>query len=157
MTRRQAIAAIAFAGIFISLYLTLYKLGIIGNLSCSVGSCETVNTSRWAMLLGLPVAVWGLGFYLATFALAFVGLRGRWAAHRGVSLGLAALTGWGVLFSAYLTWLELFVIHAICMWCVVSAILVVVMFVLALLDWRAERGERAATPDDGLRSRARPA
>jgi uncharacterized membrane protein len=154
MSRRQAIAAIAFAGIFISLYLTLYKLGVIGNLSCSVGSCETVNTSRWAMLLGLPVAVWGLGFYVATFALALAGLQERWSAHRGVSLGLVTLTGWGVIFSAYLTWLELFVIHAICMWCVVSAVLVVVMFALSLLDWRRER---ESTPEGGLRSAARQA
>jgi hypothetical protein len=51
------VAALALAGIFISLYLTLYKLGVIGELSCTFGSCETVNTSRWAVFLGLPVAV----------------------------------------------------------------------------------------------------
>ena len=56
------VAALALAGIFISVYLTLYKLGVIGELTCSIGSCETVNTSRWSIFLGLPVAAWGLSF-----------------------------------------------------------------------------------------------
>ncbi|HJP59015.1 MAG TPA: vitamin K epoxide reductase family protein, partial [Gemmatimonadaceae bacterium] len=73
MTKRMIVAALALAGIFISLYLTLYKLGIIGELSCSIGSCETVNTSKWSRFLGLPVAAWGLLFYLDVFAIALIG------------------------------------------------------------------------------------
>jgi uncharacterized membrane protein len=46
------------------------------------------------------------------------------------------VTGWGVLFSAWLTYLELFVIHAICRWCVVSAAMTVSLFVLTVVDWR---------------------
>jgi uncharacterized membrane protein len=61
----MVIAALALAGIFLATYLALYKLGYIGALSCSVGSCETVNLSRWATFLGLPVAVWGVGFYVS--------------------------------------------------------------------------------------------
>ncbi|HMI56540.1 MAG TPA: vitamin K epoxide reductase family protein, partial [Gemmatimonadaceae bacterium] len=60
MTRRQILALLAVVGICIALYLTLYKFGVIGVLSCSIGSCETVNTSKWSMLLGLPIAAWGL-------------------------------------------------------------------------------------------------
>jgi uncharacterized membrane protein len=63
-------------------------------------------------------------------------------------VALVALSGWGVLFSAWLTYLELFVIDAICMWCVVSAILVVVIFVISLLDLRDWRGAEAV--DDGV-------
>ena len=55
-------ALVALAGLFVATYLTLYKLGVVGTLSCSVGSCETVQLSRWAMLLGLPVAAWGVGY-----------------------------------------------------------------------------------------------
>jgi uncharacterized membrane protein len=51
-------------------------------------------------------------------------------------VSLLALTGWGVLFSGWLTYLELFVIHAICRWCVVSAVIALVLFVLALWDWK---------------------
>lgn len=130
------VAALAFIGVFVSTYLTLYKLGYIGTLQCAVGSCETVNTSRWATFLGLPVAAWGLGFYVAAFALCLLGIREENEPKRGYSLAIAALTGWGVLFSGWLTYLELFVIHAICIWCVTSAIIVLIMFLVSLADLR---------------------
>jgi hypothetical protein len=65
VTKRMAIAALALAGVFIALYLTLHRLGLFGGgeLVCAVGSCDLVNQSRWAVFLGLPVAFWGLGFY----------------------------------------------------------------------------------------------
>src|SRR5215210_5810037 len=106
------LAALALVGLFISIYLTLYKLGVIGQLACSIGSCETVNTSRWATFLGLPVAAWGLGFYVAVLALVFVGIQERFADSPQIALALAVMTGWGVLFSGWLTYLELFVIDA---------------------------------------------
>ena len=137
----MAIAVVALAGLFVSIYLTLYKLGALGALSCAVGSCETVQMSRWATFLGLPVAAWGVGFYLATLAVALVGLQERYADSRALSLVQTAMSGWGVLFSGWLTWLELFVIDAICMWCVISAILVCIIFVLSLLDWLEVRRE----------------
>jgi uncharacterized membrane protein len=130
------VGALAFIGVFLSTYLTLYKLGYIGELQCAVGSCETVNTSRWATFLGLPVAAWGLGFYVSTLALVFVGIQERYADSRAISLALVAMTGWGVLFSGWLTYLELFVIDAICMWCVISAGIVAIMFVVSLADLR---------------------
>ncbi|MFL5575943.1 MAG: vitamin K epoxide reductase family protein [Gemmatimonadaceae bacterium] len=140
MSKRMLAAALALAGVFVSLYLTLYKVGVIGQLSCSVGSCEAVNTSEWSTLLGQPVALWGLGFYVATFAVAVAGLGGRFLDSRAVSLLLTAMAGTGVLFSAWLTYLELFVIHAICMWCVISAIIVTLIFALSLLDLREVGG-----------------
>jgi len=130
---------LAFIGVFVSTYLTLYKFGYIGSLQCAVGSCETVNTSRWATFFGLPVAAWGLGFYVAALALVFVGIQERYADSRGVALALVALTGWGVLFSGWLTYLELFVIDAICIWCVTSAVIVLVMFAVSVLDYRDQR------------------
>lgn len=136
MTKRMFVGVLAFIGVFLSTYLTLYKLGYIGELQCAVGSCETVNTSRWATFLGLPVAAWGLGFYVSTLALVFVGIQERYADSRAISLALVAMTGWGVLFSGWLTYLELFVIDAICMWCVISAGIVAIMFVVSLADLR---------------------
>jgi len=54
----------------------------------------------------------------------------------------------GLVFSIYLTWLELFVIRAICQWCVVSAILVLCMFILAILDYRELNMQAGTTADD---------
>ena len=133
------VGLLAFIGVFVSTYLTLYKFGYIGSLQCAVGSCETVNTSRWATFLGLPVAAWGLGFYVAALALVFVGIQERYADSPAVALALVALTGWGVLFSGWLTYLELFVIDAICIWCVTSAVIVLVMFAISVLDYRDNR------------------
>ncbi len=135
----MAIATVALFGLLVAIYLTLYKTGVIGTIACSVGSCDTVQASKWATFLGVPVAAWGVGFYASVLAVALVGLQERWEDSPVVALVQALLTGWGVIFSTWLTWLELYVINAICTWCVVSAVLVVVLAGLAFLDWRATR------------------
>jgi len=137
VTRRQALTLLAVVGILIALYLTLYKMGVIGVLSCSIGSCETVNTSKWSMLFGIPIAEWGLAAYVALFGLAIVGSAAAREQSVTIARLLVALSGWSVLFSAWLTWLELFVIHAICIWCVTSALLWVVIFAVSVADLRA--------------------
>jgi uncharacterized membrane protein len=133
------VAALALAGIFISLYLTLYKIGVIGELSCSIGSCETVNTSKWSRFLGLPVAAWGLLFYLDVFGVALVGTMRRFELEPAISFVLVGEAAVGVLFSAWLTYLELGVIHAICIWCVTSAVIVTAILLTAIADLREVR------------------
>ena len=137
MTRRMIIAALALGGVGLATYLAMYKLGMIGTLACNVGHCETVNLSKWATFLGIPVAVWGVGFYVVLFLVALAGTTDRFVDAPWVSHALLALTGWGVLFSAWLTYLELYVIHAVCMFCVISAILVTVTFLVSVLEWRS--------------------
>ena len=137
MTRRMLTALVALVGLFVAMYLALYKAGAIGSLACGTGGCETVQLSHWSVFLGLPVATWGAGFYFLVFALAFAGTTERYAASNRLGLAMLLLTGWGVLFALWLTYLELFVIHAICRWCVVSAVIAVTLFVLTVLDRRA--------------------
>ena len=138
MTRRMAIAVLSLAGIFLATYLTLYKLGYLESLACGTGSCEVVQASRWSKLLGQPVALWGVGFYLAMFALAIAGSFGRLADSRSIGRALVALSGWGVLFSGWLTYVEVARLHAICRYCVTSAGLVLVIFIVSALDLRDE-------------------
>lgn len=133
------VATLALAGIGVAAYLALHRLGALGELVCGIGSCETVQTSRWATFLGVPVAFWGVGFYVVLFVVAMISTRPELEDSLGLSRALVALTASGVLFSLWLTYLELFVIHAICAWCVVSAVIVAAAFVVAALDWR-ERG-----------------
>jgi uncharacterized membrane protein len=139
MTKRMWMALISLAGLFLGAYLTMYKFGVIGSLACNVGSCEQVQTSRWSVFLGLPVATWGVGYYVLMLALAIAGLQPRFMDSRRLSLAMLLLTGWGVVFTAWLNYLEAFVIHAWCEWCLGSAGMVAVLFVLALLDWRETR------------------
>jgi len=138
------VAALALAGILISTYLTLYKLGVIGELTCSIGSCETVNTSRWSVFLGIPVAAWGLVFYMDVFVIALVGTMPRFENEPFISVVLVAQAMIGVVFSAWLTYLELGVIHAICIWCVTSAAIVAAISLVSIADLREIRG--APTP-----------
>jgi len=139
------LATLALIGVFVSTYLTLFKLGYIGELKCSVGSCETVNTSQWAIFLGLPVAAWGLGFYVFALLVAVLGIQEKFADSRAFSVALVALTGWGVVFSGWLTYLELFVIDAICIWCVTSAVIVLVMFAVSVAEYRETGDGRRET------------
>jgi uncharacterized membrane protein len=135
----MVVAALALAGIFISLYLTLFKLGVIGELTCSIGSCETVNTSKWSTFLHLPVAAWGLLFYAEVFVISVLGTMPRFENEPFVSLILVVESAFGVLFSGWLTYLELAVIHAICIWCVTSAAIVVAILLVSIADLRELR------------------
>ncbi|HEX2188031.1 MAG TPA: vitamin K epoxide reductase family protein [Longimicrobiaceae bacterium] len=138
-TARMAVAVLALVGIFISGYLALYKLGYLGVIQCGTGGCETVQASKYAYFLDVPVAVWGIGAYAAIFALALLGVQPRWARDRRVALGLSGMAGVGVLFSAYLTYLEAAVIHAWCRWCVASAVVITLIFLLTLPGLRRAR------------------
>lgn len=138
MSRRKWMAVVSLAGLFLGVYLTLYHYGFIGTLACNVSSCEKVQTSRWSMFLGLPVATWGAGFYALMLVLTVAGLQARYEASRGLALALLLVTSSGLVFTAWLNYLEAFVIHAWCEWCLGSATMVLILFLLALADWKAQ-------------------
>jgi uncharacterized membrane protein len=148
MNKRMLASLVALAGLFVALYLTLYKLGYIGTLACAVGSCEKVQTSKWATFLGFPVGAWGVAYYAAVFAVTLVGLRPALSERVSVSQLLVAMTSTGVAFSLWLTYLELFVIDAICMYCVISAILATILFVLCWLDLREVQAIAASVAEE---------
>jgi uncharacterized membrane protein len=128
---RTAIAALALAGVAIAAYLTYVHYADVKPFCVAGGGgCERVQTSDYASLAGIPVAVLGLvGYVLILGSLWVRGDAGPLAA------ATLALVGFG--FSAYLTYRELFTIDAICQWCVASA---VVMTALAVLTaWRLLR------------------
>lgn len=136
---RMAIAVLSLVGIFVALYLSMYKWGMLGSIQCSIGGCETVQNSPWSFFLGQPVAVWGLGAYVTLLVVAVVGLQPRFVNARWVALALFGISAVGVLFSGYLTYLEAAVIHAWCMYCVVSAILITLIFLLSIPGLRRAR------------------
>jgi uncharacterized membrane protein len=135
----MGVAALALVGLFVAGYLTLYHYGYVGSLQCSIGGCEVVQASAYAVFLGLPVALLGLGAYALLFALALLGLQPRWTAERGVALAIFLVSAVGVAFSAWLTYLEAAVIHAWCQWCVISAVLVTLIFLLSIPGLRHAR------------------
>ena len=141
-TRLRGCALLALIGLFVAVYLSLYHMGFYGALICGAGSCEVVQTSKYARLLGQPVPLWGTLWYAGVLALAFLGL-GPASGTRLLDVLLALLVTSGLLFSIYLTAIEIFILHAVCMWCVISATLTVLLFALAR-PWRVLRGVSAA-------------
>jgi len=138
MRYRQATALLALVGFFVALYLWLHALGYGGAIKCGAsGGCEVVQTSQWAVFLGLPVAFYGVVGYVAVFGVALAALRPAALAERSWSVLLAGLTSVGFLFTVYLTYLELFVIHAICRWCVGSAVIITLIWIVSLLSLRS--------------------
>ena len=136
MNLRMGAAFLSLLGLFVSAYLYLYKIGRIGTLACGTGACETVQASVWSRFAGVEVALIGVVGYSALVLASLGSLQPSLLARRSPVTLLAGLAGVGVAFTAYLTYLELFVIHAICRWCVTSATIVVAVFVVALLELR---------------------
>jgi len=139
VTLRMGSALLALVGVLVSTYLYLYKLGLLGAIACGTGGCETVQLSEYSRFLGIEVPLIGLLGYLAILGVALAGIQPKWESARWPAQALLGLTTGGVAFTVYLTWIELFVLHAICRWCVGSAVIIVLLFVLALLDIRRHR------------------
>jgi uncharacterized membrane protein len=136
MMLRMSAALTALTGVFISAYLWLYKLGKIGTLTCGTGGCETVQLSPYSRFMGLEVAAIGAVGYTLLLVLSLASLNARPAVGARLITALVVLSGMALLFTLYLKYLELFVIHAICRWCVASAVLILVFFVLVVLERR---------------------
>ncbi len=140
MRHRQAIALLALVGLFVAVYLWLHAIGIGGAIKCGAsGGCDVVQTSRWAVFLGQPVALYGVIGYAVILIVALAGLRPAALVQRGWSALLFGLATIGFGFTLYLTYLELFVIHAICRWCVGSAVIITVIWLIAMLEVAGRR------------------
>ena len=118
-------AVLASLGAAISAYV-LYVRESDGSLVCSTGGCETVQSSSYAELLGLPVAALGLAGFVVLLAAALA--RGDWARLVNATVALAAF-----LFAAYLLAVQLIVIDAICQWCVATDVLTTAIAALAVV------------------------
>ncbi len=140
----MAMALLSLAGFFLALYLHLYKIGKIGTLACGTGGCETVQLSSFATFMGVGVALIGVIGYAVMFIVSLLALQPRYAGLSWPIRTMAVLSGGAFLFAGYLTYLELFVIEAICRFCVISAILVTALFLLSLFD--LSRSRRASGP-----------
>jgi uncharacterized membrane protein len=143
MKFRMGAALLSLLGLFVAAYLYLYKIGRIGTLACGTGGCETVQASEWSRFHGVEVALIGVLGYAALLVVSLISLQPQLAGRRWPAAILAALAGGGVGFTAYLTYLELFVIHAICRWCVTSATIIIAILVVALFDFRAATDRQA--------------
>ncbi|MEA2248914.1 MAG: hypothetical protein QOH46_3443 [Solirubrobacteraceae bacterium] len=122
---RAAAVACCVLGLGVAGYLTYVHYADVAAICEIAHGCEQVQTSEWSKLAGIPVALLGLLGYAGILAALFVPGETGLLASAGM-----ALVGWG--FSVYLTYREIFTIDAICIWCVVSAVLVTALAAIAV-------------------------
>ena len=125
---RACVGALASAGLVVTGYLTYARYSGT-TITCTTGGCETVQESSYAAVAGVPVAVLGLLGYAALLATAFFARDLARAAGAAVALGAFA-------FSAYLLYVQLALIDALCDWCVVSDAIVTALVPFAVLRLR---------------------
>jgi uncharacterized membrane protein len=134
---RMAAALLALLGLFDAAYLAIERaLGNSGVFCPTGGGCTLVQESAYSAIFGVPVAYIGVAGYATLLAVALLSLSVDTLAGVRVSALLLALASLGLLFSLYLSYLQLFVIKAICFWCVISALIELSIWAAALLDWR---------------------
>ena len=125
-----AVLVLAVVGLAISGYLTYAHFNEAA-LACSVGGCETVQSSRYSTIGPVPIAMLGMAMFSSMLVLAGMRLK----RVQVVSAETASIVAWGmllagILYYLYLTYVELFVLNAICQWCVLSSIAAAAIFVL---------------------------
>ena len=124
---RIAFLIFGLIGLVDSAYLAYLKLANATASCAGIGDCDSVNSSKYAEVAGIPIALIGAGAYLTMLALLFLEKRSNFWREQS-PLFMFVLTLIGVLYSAYLTYIEIAVLHAICPYCVLSAVVLVIMF-----------------------------
>lgn len=135
---RGLVAVLALVGAGIAAYLVYVRYAHVA-IACTTGGCEKVQSSRYAEVAGIPVAVLGLLGYLAILTTT---LRDT-ALARVAGMWLAAI---GLAFSLYLLVIQIAVIDAICQWCIASDVVMALLFIATALRLRAPRATRLAAP-----------
>lgn len=124
-----ALPLLAIIGLGVSAYLAYVETQAVTAICGPVGDCNAVQTSEYAYVLGMPIGVLGVVGYVAILA---VWAWGKWLGQKRAALALLALTALGVLFSIYLTYLEPFVIGAVCAWCLTSAVVMTLLLLVSV-------------------------
>jgi uncharacterized membrane protein len=127
ITLRRVMVALSVVGIGVASYLVYVHYSGNQPICTGGGSCLKVQTSVWSKVGGVPVALIGLIGYIGIFLSLLLPDREE---TRLATLGMTLI---GVLFSGYLTYRELFSIHAICEWCVSSAVIMTLLFICSVV------------------------
>jgi uncharacterized membrane protein len=124
--------ALALLGLAVSIYMTIFKLTDNERMCLGNGGCSKINSSAYAEVYGIPVAVVGIGGYAVIAALVFMEDRNKFLKQNGTML-VFGLTLIGFLFTLYLVYVELALIKALCPFCVTSQITMTILFILSII------------------------
>jgi uncharacterized membrane protein len=125
--------AASIIGFIDSVYLTIIKFSHLP-VYCTpgLGNCETVQNSQWSTIWGIPIALLGALTYLVLIFCYLFEQRTPFLKKYSHFI-VFGITLFGFLFSLYLTYLELFVLHTICQWCILSALCMTVAFIATII------------------------
>jgi uncharacterized membrane protein len=153
--RMYAIPLLTVLGLGVAGYLTNIETRAVPAFCGPVGDCNTVQSSAYARLFGfLPLGLLGFAGYLAILAVWMLNQVGKGGLARYAPRLIFGMALAGTLFSAYLTYLELFVIQAVCLWCLTSAVVITLLLLVSLPGsaWPSPLANMAR-PTDGLRGK----
>jgi uncharacterized membrane protein len=119
-------------GLIDSAYLTWVKISHTEVYCGTSGECQIVSNSPYSEIAGIPIALFGMGAYFVLLILIYLETRSEfWFINS--PLFVFGITLAGTLYSAYLTYIEIAVLRAICPYCVLSAIVMLLLFAIAII------------------------
>jgi uncharacterized membrane protein len=124
-------------GIALSAYLWNVQ-ATDGIVPCTTGGCEDVLTSDWSKILGIPMAAYGVAYYIA---ICFVCFEKMFIKHKLLNHILLGLISWGIIFSIYLRYIEFVKIGEICIWCWASVAIIILLTISFFVDKSAEKNQ----------------
>ena len=124
---------ITLIGLVDSIYMTIFKLTDNESMCIGNGGCSIVNNSPYASIYGIPVALFGVGGYLAILAVLILEKKSGKFFKQNATMFNFGLTLIGFLFTLYLIYLEIFVIKALCPFCLISQVGMTILFILSVI------------------------
>ncbi|MCL4274363.1 MAG: vitamin K epoxide reductase family protein [Anaerolineales bacterium] len=128
----RASVALAIVGLFVSIYMTVYKFTGNEGMCLGSGECSTVNASRFSEVNGIPVAVIGIVGYAAILAVHLFENRSPFFKQNGTLL-LFGMGLTGFIFTLWLVYVEIALIRALCPFCVTSQVVMTIIFIIAVI------------------------
>jgi uncharacterized membrane protein len=133
IAQRAAIPLVALIGLGVAAYLTYVETQSVEAFCGTVGDCNAVQSSSYARVWGiLPVGVLGAVGYIAILAAWWIARKNWGWLSTYAPVALFGMALFGTIFSVYLTYLEIFVIKAVCIWCISSAIIITLLLLFSL-------------------------
>ena len=124
--------ALVILGLLVSIYMTIYKFTGDDGMCLGSGDCHTVNASKYSEVNGIPVAIFGIGGYLAILAVLYFENSNRFF-KQNATLMIFGMALTGFLFTVWLIYVEIALLKAICPFCVTSQVAMTIIFIIAVI------------------------
>jgi len=132
---RIAIPVLGLAGMGVAAYLTVTHYQSSDVICLFNAKCDAVLSSSYSTIWNIPLSLFGLVMYAVITILGALMLRSESEWEHMIALGVYATALAGMVFTGYLYSLEIFVLHAFCSWCIISSIILALIFVLSIFNF----------------------